>query len=147
MIILNEMDHDRRTIFLCSWNNLRLKWEWRLHSASHWRSKCECFQATAPIGYSYETSRTAIPFRVSRAASFFLTTTERSEKCTLLRQKVCQVDTRTNAPPVIELSIKNVSRALNERIVKWIARSIRPLANFRSWETYLVIALLWKRIY
>lgn len=79
-----------------SWMVRRNEWERRVGSVSLslWRLKCQCFQSFAVVGRCFETSRTAIPFRVSRASSFFLMTTERSEKCSLLRQKVCQVDTR-----------------------------------------------------
>lgn len=79
-----------------SWMVRRNEWERGVGSVSLslWRLKCQCFQSFAVVGRCFETSRTAIPFRVSRASSFFLMTTERSEKCSLLRQKVCQVDTR-----------------------------------------------------
>lgn len=77
-----------------SWMVGRNEWERRVSSVSLslWRLKCQCFQSFAVVGRCFETSRTAIPFRVSRASSFFLMTTERSEKCSLLRQKVCQVE-------------------------------------------------------
>lgn len=100
----------RRTLFLDRrWN----KWERRVDSVSPRRLKCQCFQSSA--AESAASLKLVEPqFRFASAWElllFFLMTTERSEKCSLLRQKVCQAEAREareRASGAPTRSIKNI---------------------------------------